>query len=181
MLRFTDNTYTDSFLSTIGVDFKIRTIETADKKTIKLQIWDTAGQDRFKSVTTTYYRGAHGIIIVYDITDNNSFDNIKVWLSEIQKFASPTVQKLLVGNKCDLVMKRAVDYNSACDYAQSLSMTLIETSAKDATNVESAFTTLVEQISAKWVHANSDAKKKSNTVNVGKKQDVSGSKKKCCN
>merc|ERR1712184_163282 len=107
LLRFADDTYTDSYISTIGVDFKIRTVDL-DTKTIKLQIWDTAGQERFRTITSSYYRGAHGIIIVYDITDVESFNNVRQWLFEIDRFASENVNKLLVGNKCDLVSKRIV-------------------------------------------------------------------------
>ena len=139
-----DDTYTESYISTIGVDFKIRTIEL-DGKTIKLQIvsdhslvvlppahslwppsatylcripsciklapnsqWDTAGQERFRTITSSYYRGAHGIIIVYDITDRESFDNVKQWLNEIDRYACENVNKLLVGNKSDLESKRQV-------------------------------------------------------------------------
>merc|ERR1712217_610616 len=78
LLRFADDTYSESYISTIGVDFKIRTIEH-DGKTIKLQIWDTAGQERFRTITSSYYRGAHGIIVVYDVTDQESFNNVKTW------------------------------------------------------------------------------------------------------
>ncbi|KAK0832473.1 ras GTPase, partial [Friedmanniomyces endolithicus] len=76
LLRFADDTYTESYISTIGVDFKIRTIEL-DGKTVKLQIWDTAGQERFRTITSSYYRGAHGICVVYDVTDMDSFNNVK--------------------------------------------------------------------------------------------------------
>ena len=83
LLRFADDTYTGTYISTIGVDFKIRTVEL-EGKTIKLQIWDTAGQERFRTITSSYYRGAHGIIVVYDVTDKESFEAVKGWLNEMQ-------------------------------------------------------------------------------------------------
>jgi len=145
LLRFADDTYTESYISTIGVDFKIRTIEL-DGKTIKLQIWDTAGQERFRTITSSYYRGAHGIIVVYDVTDMESFNNVRTWLGEIDKYATDNVNKLLVGNKCDLVVKKVVDYNVAKDFADSLGIPFLETSAKSATNVEQAFITMSAEI-----------------------------------
>jgi len=145
LLRFADHTYTESYISTIGVDFKIRTIEL-DGKTIKLQIWDTAGQERFRTITSSYYRGAHGIIVVYDVTDVESFNNVKQWLNEIDRYATENVTKLLVGNKCDLVNKKAVDYETAKDFADKLSIPFLETSAKNATNVEKAFLTMAAEI-----------------------------------
>ncbi|BAT83443.1 ras-related protein RABD2a [Vigna umbellata] len=138
LLRFADDSYIESYISTIGVDFKIRTVEQ-DGKTIKLQIWDTAGQERFRTITSSYYRGAHGIIIVYDVTDEDSFNNVKQWLSEIDRYASDSVNKLLVGNKCDLTENRAVSYDTAKAFADEIGIPFMETSAKDATNVEQAF------------------------------------------
>ncbi|KAM3756589.1 hypothetical protein ACB098_02G123400 [Castanea mollissima] len=110
-----DDSYLDSYISTIGVDFKIRTVEQ-DGKTIKLQIWDIAGQERFRTITSSYYRGAHGIIIVYDVTDQESFNNVKQWLSEIDRYASENVNKLLVGNKSDLTANKVVSYETAKDF-----------------------------------------------------------------
>jgi len=145
LLRFADNTYTESYISTIGVDFKIRTIEL-DGKTVKLQIWDTAGQERFRTITSSYYRGAHGIIVVYDVTDIDSFNNVKQWLQEIDRYASENVNKLLVGNKSDLVNKKVVEFTAAKEFASSLGIPFLETSAKNATNVEDAFLTMAKQI-----------------------------------
>jgi len=145
LLRFADDTYTESYISTIGVDFKIRTIEL-DGKTIKLQIWDTAGQERFRTITSSYYRGAHGIIVVYDVTDQVSFNNVKQWLQEIDRYASENVTKLLVGNKCDLTTKKVVDKDAAKEFADSKSIPFLETSAKNSTNVEQAFLTMAREI-----------------------------------
>jgi len=148
LLRFADDTYTESYISTIGVDFKIRTIEL-DGKTIKLQIWDTAGQERFRTITSSYYRGAHGIIVVYDITDTQTFASVKQWLSEIDRFACENVNRLLVGNKSDLKDKRKVDTATAKEFADSLGIPFIETSAKNASNVEDAFITMASEIKKK--------------------------------
>lgn len=145
LLRFADDTYTESYISTIGVDFKIRTIEL-EGKTVKLQIWDTAGQERFRTITSSYYRGAHGIIVVYDVTDNESFSNVKQWLQEIDRYASEGVNKLLVGNKSDLTSKKVVEYSVAKEFADQLSIPLLETSAKNATNVEQSFMTMAKHI-----------------------------------
>ncbi|XP_023346277.1 ras-related protein Rab-1A isoform X2 [Eurytemora carolleeae] len=141
--RFADDTYTESYISTTGVEFKIRTREL-DGKTIKLQIWDTAGQER--TITSSYYHGAHGIIVVYDVTDQKSFNNVKQWLQEIDRYASEDVNKMLVGNKCDLTNKKVVDYSSAKEYADQLGIPFLETSAKNATNVEQAFMTMAAEI-----------------------------------
>ncbi|TPX33314.1 hypothetical protein SmJEL517_g03710 [Synchytrium microbalum] len=145
LLRFADDTYTESYISTIGVDFKIRTIEL-EGKTVKLQIWDTAGQERFRTITSSYYRGAHGIIVVYDVTDQDTYSNVKQWLQEIDRYANEGVNKLLVGNKSDLTTKKVVDYQVAKDFSDQLGIPFLETSAKNATNVEQAFLTMAKQI-----------------------------------
>merc|ERR1712166_652662 len=103
------------------------------------QIWDTAGQERFRTITSSYYRGSHGIIVVYDVTDSESFNHVKQWLNEIDRYACENVNKLLVGNKCDLVAKKAVNYETAKAFADKLDIPFLETSAKSALNVETAF------------------------------------------
>jgi len=147
LLRFSDDSYETNYNSTIGVDFKIRTIDLEGKQ-VKLQIWDTAGQERLRTITSSYYRGAHGIIIVYDVTDSESFDSVKNWLAEIDKNATRGVQKLLVGNKSDLAPKKAVDYNTAKEFADEMGMPMLETSAKNSQNVEAAFLKMTSAIKA---------------------------------
>jgi Ras-related protein Rab-1A len=146
LIRFTDDTYSEAFISTIGVDFKIKTIEL-DGKMIKLQIWDTAGQERFRTITSSYYRGAHGIIIVFDLTDIDSFENIQQWLTEINRYSYKYICKILVGNKSDLFDQRMV--NGGKDYADSLNMPYIETSAKTADNIDSLFYGITKEIKNK--------------------------------
>jgi len=164
LLRFADDTFTESYISTIGVDFKIRTIEL-EGKTIKLQIWDTAGQERFRTITSSYYRGAHGIIVTYDVTEMPSFNNVKTWLTEIDRFACEGVNKLLVGNKCDLVSKKAVDFDTAKQFADSLNIPFLETSAKNAHNVEQAFLTMAANIKTR-VGSQQSMKPTENLVDV---------------
>merc|ERR1712188_22271 len=120
LLRYVDDTYTETYISTIGVDFKIRTLEL-DGKTVKLQIWDTAGQERFRTITSSYYRGAHGIIVVYDVTDEETYTAVERWMTEIDRFAGPEVNKMIVGNKCDMVTKKVVDYANMLTAWASLS------------------------------------------------------------
>jgi len=180
LLRFADNTYTDSYISTIGVDFKIRTLDI-DGKTVKLQIWDTAGQERFRTITSSYYRGAHGIIVVYDVTDKVSFNNVKQWLGEIDRYACQSVNKLLVGNKADLVEKKVVEYNEAKEFADSLGISFLETSAKSAHNVEEAFLTMTRQIKERVSRSHEGPSKPNGNVNIStNSKKIPSQKKKCC-
>jgi len=178
LLRFADDTYTESHISTIGVDFKIRTIQL-DGKTIKLQIWDTAGQERFRTITSSYYRGAHGIIVVYDTTDSETFEHVKTWLHEIDRYASENVNKLLVGNKSDLTSKRQVETEAAKEFADSVTIPFLETSAKNATNVEDAFMTMAGEIKKRMASAPSMAEGNKSKITVsGTTQPVKSSS--CC-
>lgn len=107
LLRFRDDEFRLNYVATIGVDFKVKTINVDGKK-IKLQIWDTAGQDRFKNINQTYYKGAIGVVLVYSITDLNSFNNVKNWIKQIYEHTSPDIKKVLIGNKSDLEDERKV-------------------------------------------------------------------------
>ncbi|KAG0463753.1 hypothetical protein HPP92_019822 [Vanilla planifolia] len=127
LLRFSDGSFTTSFITTISIDFKIRTIEL-DGKRIKLQIWDTAGQERFRTITTAYYRGAMGILLVYDVTDESSFNNIRNWIRNIEQHASDNVNKILVGNKADMdESKRAVPTSKGQALADEYAIKFFET------------------------------------------------------
>ncbi len=171
LLRFADDTFTDNFMPTIGVDFKIRTLEV-DGRTIKLQIWDTAGQERFKTITSSYYKGAHGIIVVYDITDKESFKNIDNWMTEVEKHASENVSRILVGNKCDMDESRQVPTDEGKELADQYNIRFMETSAKESSFVEEAFTLMTKEIKSRVVHT--DQRKPSGT---GKKLTAPKNKK----
>ncbi|KAN0035372.1 hypothetical protein ACTA71_004638 [Dictyostelium dimigraforme] len=146
LLRFADDTFTDHYISTIGVDFKIKTIYI-EGITIKLQVWDSVGQERFRTRNnSSYYRGAHGIMVIYDVTDQLSFQNVLRWLGEIDRYACENVNKLVVGNKIDLVEKRVIDSEVSKSLCDSHNIQSIETSSKYATNVEECFILMTKNI-----------------------------------
>ncbi|KAI9436947.1 rab-type small GTP-binding protein [Lactarius indigo] len=150
------NAWTPFIITTIGIDFKIHTIEL-DGKRIKLQIWDTAGQERFRTITTAYYRGAMGILLVYDVTDERSFNNIRTWHANIEQHASEGVNKTLIGNKSDWTDKRAVSEDQSRELAEELGVKFIETSAKINEGVKGAFFTLARDIKARLINSQADA------------------------
>jgi len=143
VLRFADNTYSEDFISTIGVDFKVKKLEVGNNM-VQLAVWDTAGQERFRTISSGYYRGAHGIIIVFDVTNKQSFENISNWMQDIDKY-SLNIAKVLVGNKADL-KDRQIQFVTAQKFAQSVNMEYFETSAKENVNVLSVFTHIASEI-----------------------------------
>jgi Ras-related protein Rab-1A len=145
IMRFADDTFCDTHISTIGVDFRFRTIDVDDKR-VNLQIWDTAGQERFRTITSAYYRGADGIICVYDVTNLESFEHVEEWVGEIEKYANDNVRIVLVANKCDMENDRVVTEEMGQKLADKYNMSFIETSAKTATNVKDAFKTLARDL-----------------------------------
>lgn len=171
-----DDAFTESYISTIGVDFRFRTLKM-DKKTVKLQIWDTAGQERFRTITSAYYRGADGIIMVFDVTSTESFDHVNDWLKEVNRYAAPGTVQLLVGNKCDRTADRVVTEEQAKEFAAELGIPYIETSAKSAKNVEEAFLTMAGQLIKQRAAAGNDGAKSSGT---GIDLNAASSKANCC-
>ncbi|KAM0941485.1 putative small GTP-binding protein [Dioscorea sansibarensis] len=145
LARFSRDEFSLDSKATIGVEFQTRTL-AIDHKTVKAQIWDTAGQERYRAVTSAYYRGAVGAMLVYDITKRQSFDHITRWLEELRGHADKNIVIMLVGNKCDLGTLRAVPTEDAKEFAQRENLFFMETSALEATNVESAFLTVLTEI-----------------------------------
>jgi len=145
LLRYANDSFSPTFITTIGIDFKIKTIEI-DGKRIKLQIWDTAGQERFQTILPAYYRGAHGIALCFDVTDEKSFANVSNWIKSIESHASDTVQKILIANKADCTADRVVTAEQAQALATKYDTPLFETSAKNNVNVTAAFEALIANV-----------------------------------
>lgn len=147
LLRFCDDEFTPSFITTVGIDFKIRTI-SIDNRVYKLQIWDTAGQERFRTITNAYYRGAMGIIIAFDITNRDTFQSLPSWLNNVEtQSPDKNVSKILIGTKVDLAeQSRHVSRKQAKAFALESNMPYIEVSSKENVNVDAAFITLVKLV-----------------------------------
>ena len=140
LLRFAENSFTPSFITTIGIDFKTKRVNL-NGKAVKVQVWDTAGQERFRTITSAYYRGAHGIVLCYDVTARDSFSNIRNWMKNCDQHASGSVVRAIVGNKKD-VSERAVSYEEGKRLADEYGVMFTETSAKTGENVEDMFMAL---------------------------------------
>lgn len=179
LFRFSDDTFNTTFISTIGIDFKIKTVELQGKK-IKLQIWDTAGQERFHTITTSYYRGANGILLVYDITQPKTFDNISKWLRNINEHASEDVERMLIGNKCDMEDKRLISEERGKKVAEENGIKFFETSAKENINIEIAFNSLAEDILNKQRPVEDNERKGGVVPGLGDGQAGSGGPGSCC-
>eukprot|EP01029_Cantina_marsupialis_P006745 TRINITY_DN17444_c0_g1_i1.p1 TRINITY_DN17444_c0_g1~~TRINITY_DN17444_c0_g1_i1.p1 ORF type:complete len:203 (-),score=37.12 TRINITY_DN17444_c0_g1_i1:580-1188(-) len=145
LMQFADGAFTTSFMSTIGIDFKIKTI-TINKEKVKLQVWDTAGQERFRTITTAYYRGAQGIIVVYDVTELNTFRNVRRWMEVIKTHAPDDVKVVLVGNKCDAMQRRMVSFEEGKKLADEYDVLFFETSAQQNHNVSEMFHATAKEI-----------------------------------
>lgn len=143
--RFIDNQYIDKYVFTVGVDFKIKNM-TIDNKTCKIQLWDTAGQDKFRTITSSYYRGSHGILLVYDTTDLESFKSLDYWLSELDRCVRSDTIKILVGTKSDLITEKKVDTNTAYEFAKKHGMEYFEVSSKSGKNVNETIYELCKKI-----------------------------------
>lgn len=179
LLRFADDTFSESYISTIGVDFKIRTL-TINNKQVKCQIWDSAGQERFRTLTTAYYRSAHGIILVYDVNDRETFVHIENWLQEVSRYAASDVNKVLVGNKCDILNKREVEYETARVYAEKLGISFTEASAKDRTNIDKIFNIMARELVETLGEKKGELPVEEDKVELSSGTEVSSNNYRCC-
>lgn len=161
LTRFTENHYNDKYTTTIGVDFKIKTI-IINGKLIKLQIWDTAGQERFRTITTSYYRGSHLIILCYDITDINTFENLETWIEEIKKFGKNTAKVVLCGTKCDLRQQRAITKEEGQMYAKKHGFLFYEISSKNNINIDDLFDESSKLLLKDFIQSLENIEKKAN-------------------
>ena len=145
MLQFTEDKFREKHEITIGVEFASKTIEL-NNKLIKIQIWDTAGHEAFQSITRTYYKGAVGALLVYDITNKESFFHCQNWLNELKENGDKDVVVILVGNKCDLEKDRQVKKQEGEEFAESNNLFFLETSAKEGKNIFNVFKISAQKI-----------------------------------
>lgn len=189
--RFSRNQFNPDSKSTIGVEFATKTLEI-DGKTIKAQIWDTAGQERYRAITSAYYRGAIGALLLYDISASLTFNSLSRWLKELRENADSNMVVMLVGNKCDLTETRAVTEDEGVEFAKSKDLMFIETSARDSTNVQEAFTQLINEIVSRLAASDMDGEnldangspatlsKNTKTVSISNPDENENQKKKGC-
>jgi small GTP-binding protein len=143
--RLIDDEFSPSFTPTIGCEY-LSTMMEIDGQPVKLQIWDTAGQERFRAIAKSYFRHAVGVLLVYDITDRASFDDLLFWLNDVHALSDPNAVITLIGNKLDLAGQRAVTTSEAQTFASNHQMTYLETSAKGGDNVNEAFRRVAQSV-----------------------------------
>ena len=178
ILRYVEGDFPGNIMSSIGVDFKTKQIEL-DDHSIKMQIWDTAGHEKFRTITTSYYKSAQAIIILYDITQKSSFDHIRNWITEIDKFGKQGVLKVIVGNKLDLENNRKISKEDAENLALKYGVKLWEVSAKDNTNIEEMFVDTIKTLLEKNSKIISESSSMGNNIKLSK--NIKNKKnKKCC-
>jgi len=166
LLQFTDKRFQPVHDLTIGVEFGARMI-TIDGKQIKLQIWDTAGQESFRSITRSYYRGAAGALLVYDITRRETFNHLTTWLEDARQHSNSNMVIMLIGNKSDLEARRDVKKEEGEAFAREHGLIFMETSAKTAANVEEAFNNTAKDIYQKIQDGVFDIKNEANGIKIG--------------
>lgn len=177
LLRYIEDSFTNNHMMTIGIDFKIKILKIGDKL-IKLQIYDTAGQERFKTITKTFYKGAQGIVLAFDLSTYSTFRNMDNWIKQIQSCAQKNVSIVLVGNKCDIA-NRNVTQKEATNFASDNGLTYFETSAKTGHNINEVFEFLTKEI-IKNKESTPNILTKSMVLTNDNNDSKNKEKKKCC-
>jgi len=177
LLQFVDKRFSSVHDLTIGVDFGTRIVEIGSEK-VKLQIWDTAGQESFRSIARSYYRDASGALLVYDITRRESFTHLGRWLAEAQQYANSHITITLVGNKADLEHRRVVATEEGQEFARENGLVFVEASAKSAEKVEEAFLRTAELVYQRQFSNDSDESKLD--LSNRKSNAASASSSSCC-
>ena len=141
-----DDSFLDLHMATIGLDYRLKTMILEDQKIVKVQLWDTAGQDKFRAITRNYYKGASGIILLFDVTNIKSFENIKKWINEIKEEISEKVSIILIGNKIDNANERKISKEQGEKLASEIGVKFFETSAKTGEGINECVFYLVKKI-----------------------------------
>ena len=146
LMRYSENVFIENYITTIGLDYKLKTVKLDTGKTIKVQLWDTAGQDKYRTIAKNYYKGSHGILLLYDITKQSSFDNIREWVRDIKEEVSEKAIIFLIGNKIDIEEERKISKEKGEELAEEFKIPFFEASAKSGKNVDEVFKALYNKI-----------------------------------
>ena len=147
LMRYSDNVFVENYITTIGLDYKLKNVKLDSGKTIKVQLWDTAGQDKYRTIAKNYFKGSHGILLLYDITKQSSFNNIREWIQDIREEVSQKAIIFLIGNKIDLADQRKISKEKGIELAEEYKLPFFEASAKSGENVDEVFKALYKKIS----------------------------------
>ena len=177
-MRYSDDMFSDGFISTIGVDFRTKRVEI-DNSSVKLIVWDTAGQERFRSITKRYFRGNDAIIITYDITERSSFESVQYWMEQIDENASNTSIRYLVANKSDLKERAVVSTEEGKSLAAQYGIKFIETSAKESENINYLFNDITKELIGKTKKI-SNKDDKINDLTIIKRKKIEQKQLNCC-
>ena len=177
MLQFSSNQFREEHELTIGVEFAIKFLEIKNKN-IKIQVWDTAGEEAFQSITKSYYRNAIGALLVYDITKKSSFEHLQKWLDSVKENSSKNIKIILIGNKIDLEDKREVTFQEGEEFAKNNGLFFLETSAKNFININESFNKLTEEIYQN-IEVLEDEEKSKNSIKIDDIHSIVNQNKSC--
>ena len=172
LMRYSENVFIENYITTIGLDYKLKTVKLDTGKTIKVQLWDTAGQDKYRTIAKNYYKGSHGILLLYDITKQSSFDNIREWVRDIKEEVSEKAIIFLIGNKIDIEDQRKISKEKGEELAEEFKIPFFEASAKSGENVDEVFKALYNKICE--IYGDLEKERGSKLIKKSKM------KKKCC-